>query len=110
MIEDIAGTPWIYVAYDGQQKDHKATMVEIEGKIFNTSISILIDPDAFQSYVSPKIVDVCKLGKVKHDKPWMVQLATSTKHKVSEIVKHCEVNLNGFPMKIKPKHSTLRII
>ena len=47
MIEDIARTPWIYVAYDGQQKEHKATMVEIEGKIFNTSISILIDPDAF---------------------------------------------------------------
>ena len=62
-------------------------MVEIEGNILNTSISILIDPGAFQSYVSPKIVDVCKLGKVKHDKPWMVQLSTRTKQKVLEIVK-----------------------
>ena len=54
-------------------------MVEIEGKILKTSISILIDLGAFQSYVLPKIVDVCKLGKFKHGKPWLVQLATGTK-------------------------------
>ena len=54
-------------------------MVEIEGRILNTYISILIDPGAFWSYVSPKIVDVCKIGKVKHDKPWLVQLPTGMK-------------------------------
>ena len=62
-------------------------MVEIEGKIFNTSVSILIDPGACWSYVAPNIVGLCKLGKVKHVKPWMVQLATGMKQKVSEIVK-----------------------
>ena len=72
-------------------------MVEIEGKILNSSISILIEPGAYRSYVSPKIVDVCKLGKEKHDKPWLVQLAIGTEWKVSEIVKYCEVNLNCFP-------------
>ena len=82
-------------------------MVELEGKILNTSISILIDPGACRSYVSPKIVDICKLGKVKHDKPWLVQLATGTKHKVSEIVNECEVNLNGFPMKVNLNILTL---
>ena len=75
-------------------------MVEIEGKILNTSISILIDLDGFWSYGLPKIFDVCKLGKVKHDKPWMVQLATGTKHKVLEIFNDCEVNLNGFPTRV----------
>ena len=54
-------------------------MVDIEGKVSNTSISILIDPGACRSYVSPKIVDVCKLDKVKHEKPWLVQLAMGTK-------------------------------
>ena len=78
-IEDIAGTPRIYAVLDGRQADHQATMVEIEGKILNTSISILIDLGAFWSYVLPKIVDDCKLGKVKHDKPWLVQLATGMK-------------------------------
>ena len=75
-------------------------MVEIEGKFSNTSISILIDPGAWQSYVSPKIFDVWKLGKVKHDKTWLVQLAIGMKQKISEIVKDCEVNLNGFPTRI----------
>ena len=75
-------------------------MVEIEGKILNTSVSILIDPGACWSYVAPNIVGLCKLGKVKHVKPWMVQLATGTKQKVSEIVKECEVNLNGFLTKV----------
>ena len=54
-------------------------MVEIEGKILNTYISILIDPSACQSYVSPKIVDICKLNKVKQKKPWLVQLSMGTK-------------------------------
>ena len=106
-IEEIAGTLWIYAALDGRQEDHQATMVEIEGKILNTSISILIDPSACRSCVSPKIVDVCKIGKIKHDKPWLVQLATGTKPKVSKIVKYCEVNLNGFPTKLSLKILTL---
>ena len=61
------------------QEDHHTTMVEIEGKVSNTAISILINPGAFQSYVSPKIVETCKLDKVTHEKSWMVQLDTSTK-------------------------------
>ena len=44
----------IYAALDGWQEDHHSTMVEIEGKVSNTSISILVDPNAFRSYVSPK--------------------------------------------------------
>ena len=54
-------------------------MVEIEGNISNTSISVLIDPGACQSYVSPQIVETCKLGIVKHEKLWLVQLATGMK-------------------------------
>ena len=75
-------------------------MVEIEGNVSNISISILIDPSACRSYVSPKTVEVCKLDKVKHDKSWLVQLAMGTKWNVSEIVRYCEVYLNGFPTRI----------
>ena len=59
----------IYATLDGQRKDHQDTMVEIEGKVSNTSISILIELGACRNYVSPKIVDLCKLDKVKHEKP-----------------------------------------
>ena len=78
-------------------------MVEIEGNVLNTSISILIDPGACWSYISPKIVDECKLGKVKHAEDQLVQLATGTKWKVSKIVKECEVNLNDFLIKVNLK-------
>ena len=54
-------------------------MVEIEGKLSTTSISIVIEPGSCQSYVSPKFVDLCQLDKFKHEKPWLVQLATSMK-------------------------------
>ena len=82
-------------------------MVEIEGMILNTSISMLIYHSSCRSYVSPKIVDIWKIGKVKHDQPLLVQLATGTKHKVSEIVNECEVNLNGFPTKVNLNILTL---
>ena len=101
-VEDIARTTWIYAALEGRHANHQDTMVEIEGKILNTFVSILIDPDACWSYVAPNIVDICKLGKVKHGKPWMIQLATGMKQKVSKIVKECEVNLNFFHTKVNP--------
>ena len=68
--------------------------------VSNTSISILIDPGACQSYVSPKIVDTCKLNKVKHERPWMVQLSTGTKRKVSKLVRDYDVDMNNFPARV----------
>ena len=37
-----------------------------------------------------------QVRQIKTFKTWLVQLATRTKWKVLEIVKECEVNLNGF--------------
>ena len=56
-------------------------MVEIECNVSNTYIFILNDPGACRIYVSPKIVETCKLKKVKHEKPWMVQLAVVQKER-----------------------------
>ena len=72
-------------------------MVEIKGKFSSTSISILIYPSACQSHVSPKVFYTCKLKKLKHEKPWLVQLPTGAKRKVSELVKYCEIHMNNFP-------------
>ena len=67
MVEYMATTPRIYATLDGKQKGLQTTMVEIVGNVSNTSISILIDLGACQSYVSPKVVEICKLEKVKHE-------------------------------------------
>jgi hypothetical protein len=57
-------------------------MVEIEGMIKQKHVSILIDPGAILSYISPTVVESCKLEKVKHKKPWLVQLATGKKKRL----------------------------
>jgi hypothetical protein len=66
----------INAAIDGRQADHQSSMVEIEGKINNTRISVLIDPGATLSYITPDVVESNKLNKLKHAKSWLVQLAT----------------------------------
>jgi hypothetical protein len=79
------------------KQDHQASVVEIEGKLSNHSVSILIDPGSNLSYISPQIVEACVLQKEKHKKSWLVQLATWTKRKVTEVIKACQFDMNGIP-------------
>ena len=70
-------------------------MVEIEGMIKKRQpISILIDPGASLSYISPIIVELCKLVPEKFDKSWLIQLATGTKRKVTSFFNNCELLMN----------------
>ena len=71
-------------------------MVEIEGMINNQPISILIEPGASLSYISPRIVYLCNLVPQNFHKAWIVQLATSTKQKVSRLIRNCKVMMNDF--------------
>ena len=66
----------INAAIDDRQANHQCSVVEIEGKINNTRISILIDLGATLSYITPVIVESNKLKKMRQKKSWMVQLAT----------------------------------
>jgi hypothetical protein len=61
-------------------------VVEIEGKINNTRISILNDHGATLSYITPGIVDSNKIKKTIHAKSWLVQLARRTKRKVFDFI------------------------
>ena len=62
IVNDIArNIPTISAALENRQAEHQATMVEMEGKISHQSITILIDPSASLSYISPKIVEKCNL-------------------------------------------------
>jgi hypothetical protein len=62
----------INATIDGWQDDHQSFVVEIEVKINNTRISILIDPGATLGYITPGIVESNKLKKLKHAKSWLV--------------------------------------
>jgi hypothetical protein len=65
--------------------------------ITNRLVSILIDPGSNLSYVAPQTVDKCKLQPVRHDKPWLVHLATGTKRKVTEVLPACQFIMDGLP-------------
>ena len=64
-------------------------MVEVASKIVEQFVSIFIDPGSTHSYITPRVVDICAFKKVNHRKSWLVQLATGTKRKVSEVVEKC---------------------
>jgi hypothetical protein len=85
----------INAAMDGRQDDHQSTIVEIEVKVNNNPISILISPVTTLSYVTPGLVDSKKLKKVNHSKSWLVQLAIGTMIKVTDFIFECKLSLEG---------------
>ena len=48
--------PRIYAALEDHQEDHQSIVVEVEGKIVEQSVSILIDPGSTHSYITPRVV------------------------------------------------------
>ena len=56
-VGDLArGMPRINAALENRQDDYKTSMVEVEGKLNQTPISILIDTGASLSNISPDLV------------------------------------------------------
>ena len=95
MVQVVRTVPRIYVVLEYLQEYHQSTVVEVAGKVVEQTISILIDPGSTHSYITPRVVEICAFKKVKHGKSWLVQLATGTKRKVSELVEKCPLVMNG---------------
>eukprot|EP00253_Pinus_taeda_P035306 PITA_35306 len=90
--------PRINAALEDRQAEYQPAMVEFEGKISNLIISVLIDPGATLSYVSPKVVERCNLQSVKFKNPWLVQLATGAKRRVIAKVNDCSFTIADQPV------------
>ena len=85
----------IYVALNYRQVEYRSNMINVEGKIINHHVSILIDSGASHFYIDPKIVDRLHLEKSKLGKASLVQLATGTKRRIHDMVRSCSISLNG---------------
>jgi hypothetical protein len=92
IVEDMGG---IYASLDDRQEEYQSNMIEVEGKIINQPISILIDSGEIHCYIDPKIVDRLHLVKSKLGKASLVQLATRTKRRIHDMVRSCSISLNG---------------
>lgn len=88
----------INATLEDYQAEFQPTMVEYEGTMFYQTCSILIDPDATLSYISPRVVEQCKLQVVKFKDPWLVQLATGEKRRVLSKVSNYPLKLDGQPI------------
>ena len=65
-VNDIArNIPTISAALENQQAEHQPTMVEMEGKISDQSVTVLIDLGASLSYISPQFVEKCNIKTEK---------------------------------------------
>jgi hypothetical protein len=85
----------INATINGRQADHQSSVVEIEGKINDTRIYVLIDPRATLIYITPDVVESNKHKILKHAKSWLVQLETGTKRKVVDFISDFEFSLDG---------------
>jgi hypothetical protein len=93
--------PRIYSALENKQEEYQFPMIEIEGKIDNQPIAILIDFGAyFHSYINPNLVEIFHLQRRKHEKYWLVQLATTAKRRINELVKDCPMDMNRLGTKV----------
>jgi hypothetical protein len=95
-VEDMGRSmPRIYASLDNKQVEFQSHMIEVEGKINDQPISILIDSGASHSYIDPKLVERFHLTRSKLGKSWLVQLAIGAKRRINEIVKDCPMDMNG---------------
>ena len=72
-MNDIArNIPIVNVSLEYRHVDHQSTMLEVEGKVLNINVSIIIDSGSSLSYIAPKVVEKCKLSKEKQKNAWLV--------------------------------------
>jgi hypothetical protein len=66
IVEDMGiNVPRIHASLDNQQAEFQSHMIEVEGKINDQPISILIDSGASHSYLYPKMVDRFHFPRIK---------------------------------------------
>ena len=80
---------------EDHQEGDNSTVVEVEVKIIKQTISFLIDPGLTHSYITPRLVVIFPLKNSKHRRSWLVQLATGTKKKISEVIIKCPLVMDG---------------
>jgi hypothetical protein len=85
----------IYASLNDRQAEYQSNMIEVEGKIINHPVAILIDSATIHCYIDPKIVDRLHLEKNKLGKASLVQLAIGTKRRIHDMVISCSISLNG---------------
>jgi hypothetical protein len=72
-IEDMdINVPRIYASLYNKKDEFQFHIIEVEGKINNQPIVILIDQKSIHGYLDPKMVEIFQLPRSNLGKPWSV--------------------------------------
>lgn len=87
-VRDVAqNMPRIYAVMSNLQENHQEMVIEMEGRLCDQSILILIYLGSNYSYISLTMVEKCNLRKEAHQELQILQLATETKRRVEYIMR-----------------------
>jgi hypothetical protein len=65
----VRNVPKIYATLDNKKVEFQSHMIEVEGRINNQTIAILIDSGDIHSYLDPKMVEIFQFPRSKLGKP-----------------------------------------
>ena len=72
----------IYAVLKNKKNEFQSHMIEVEGKINNQPIVILIDSRSSHIYLDPEIVERLHLPRSRLGKSWLVQLTKGDKEEL----------------------------
>lgn len=81
----------VFVAVDNCQAEHQATVIEATSIMQGSMVIILFDSRATNYFISPYIVDHCRLVAVRHDVNWEVELTSRARVSISSMVHNCQI-------------------
>eukprot|EP00253_Pinus_taeda_P028908 PITA_28908 len=97
----------IHAAINHRHAEHQATVVESAGMINNIPLSVLIDPGATDSFISPSTILRCGLIAHEQSNFRMVEMASGSQQSLGSMVRDCSVNIGGCHTKINLYSTTL---
>ena len=91
IVGDMGRSHRVFAAVDNRQAEHQATVIEATGMIRGSKVTILFDFGATDSFISPFVVEHCRLVVARQDVDWEVELASGARVSVDSLIYECPI-------------------
>jgi len=92
-VGDMGRAHRIHAVVHDRQAEHQSSVLETKGKLNNFSISVLIDPGATESFISPNVLVKCGLVAAEQKDFDQVEMASGRTQYVGPLVRDCTLDL-----------------
>ena len=90
-VGDMGRSHWVFAAVDDHQAEHQATVIEATGMIRGYEVTILFDSGAIDSFISPFLVERCRLVAARQEVDWEVELVSEARVSVDSLIHECPI-------------------